>query len=76
MRFMPLPRWGLPDKGKPDGTHNQDLHFPPLCTTQSQSLPAAWEVVKRKRWKKKKTDPPQAAEGTGLENEANGEGEG
>ncbi len=27
---LPLPRRGLPDKGKPDGIHNQALYFPPL----------------------------------------------
>ena len=51
MRSMPLPRWGLPDKGKPDGTHNQVLHFAPFCTTQNQSLPSVCDVVKRKKEK-------------------------
>ncbi len=32
---LPLPRRGLPDKGKPDGIHNQVLHFPPLSSTSA-----------------------------------------
>ena len=48
---LPLPRRGLPDKGKPDGTHNQALYFPPHYSTQNQSLPSAWGVVKGKKSK-------------------------
>ena len=48
---MPLPREGLPDKGKPDGTHNQVLYLAPLYSTQNQSVPSRWDVVKPKNGK-------------------------